>query len=108
MVHLGSLSQTHPLATFSETGEFWPCKRPGPNTNWGTCKKWPLNGMLAFAKSRERTQNFLMFSPSWPQSESGFEALMPQVYQLPPCLLPPSVSLHQISFHIHMLSRKGF
>ena len=28
--------------------------------------KWPLNGTLAFAKSRERTQNFHTFSPSWP------------------------------------------
>ena len=37
-----------------------------PNTNWGTPQKWPLNGTLAFAKSRERTQNFHTFSPSWP------------------------------------------
>ena len=58
-----SLSQTHPLAIFSETENFWPCKRPGHNTNWGTLgapptkKNWLLNGILAFVKSRERTQN---------------------------------------------------
>ena len=32
-----------------------------------------------------------------PQSESGFEGLMSHVFLLPPYLLSPSVSLHQIS-----------
>ena len=107
MVHLGSLSQTHPLAMFSETREFWPCKRPGPNTNrgltlqkaWpqyrqGDPKKWPLNGIPAFARSREGLRISLCLVLHGPQSESGFEGLMLHVSF---CCLPipssPSVSL---------------
>ena len=37
-----------------------------PQYKLGDPKKWPLNGTLAFAKIRERTKNFLAFSPSWP------------------------------------------
>ena len=91
-------TQTHSLATFSETGKFWPCKRLGPNANWGTQTTWPLNGTLAFAKSRERTQNFLMFSPSWPSVRIWISGTHDAcVFLLPPYLLFPSVSLYQIS-----------
>ena len=60
--------------------------------------KWPLNGTLAFAKSRERTQNFLTFTPLWPSVRIqiwGTHATC--VFLLPPYLLSPSVLLRQIS-----------
>ena len=97
-----------PLGYILRNWKILTLQKAWPQYKLGTHKKWPLNGTLAFAKSRERTQNFLAFSPSWPSVRTGFEGLMPHVFQLPPCLLPHSVSLHQISFHIHMLSRKGF
>ena len=86
LVPPGSLSQTHPLDTFSETGAFSHCKRPSPNTNWGT-PKWPLNGTLAFAKSREGLGISLRSVLHGPQSESGFEGLMPHGSS---CCLPVS------------------
>ena len=39
----------------------WPQYKLHPNP-----QKQPLNGTLAFVKSRERTQNFLRFTPLWP------------------------------------------
>ena len=108
-----------PLATFSETGRFWPSKRPGSNTNWKTPalkkKKWPLNGTLAFSKSRERTQNFLMFSPSWPSVRIlvwGTHASCLSVASLPPvplCLfLSDFLDNLYSTFHIQMIYRKRF
>ena len=53
---------------------------------------------LAFANSKERTQSFLTFSPSWPSVRiqiSGTHASC--VFLLLPYLLSTSDSLHQIS-----------
>ena len=94
----GSLSQTHSLATVSETGKFWPCKRHGPNTNWENPKKVASEEHSSFAKNRERTQNFLMFIPSKPSVRIQIWGIHTTcVFLLPPYLLSLSLSLHQIS-----------
>ena len=117
LIYLRRLSQTHSLATFSETRKFWPCQRPGPSTNWGTQKTWPLNGTLAFAKSRARTQNFFTSCPSWPSVRirvSGTHATCLSVASLSPvplCLSPSDFPDDPyLTFHIHMKknSRKEF
>lgn len=57
------------LDTFSETEKNFDPRRLGPNTNWGPPKKKKaLNGTLAFAKSREKTQHFLTFVPHGSQN----------------------------------------
>ena len=71
-----------------------PGRTPAP---WGTPKKWRLKGTLAFAKSSERIQNLLTFSPSGPSvgmRVSGTHAACLLVASLSPV---PSVSLHQVS-----------
>ena len=94
LLHPRRLSHTQPLATFSETGYFWPSERPGSNTNGGP----PKNGLWVatrFFKRRKRTQNFLTFC-YLPVSCSS--------------LLSPSDFLDELyaNFYIHMISRKGF
>ena len=81
----------------------------------GDTKKWPLKGTLAFAKSSERTQNLLMFSPSGPSvgiRVSGTHATCLPVASLSPVplCLPPSGFLDDpySTFHAHMISWRGF
>ena len=64
-----------------------------PRYKLGTPKKWPLNG----SPSREGTQNFLTFSPSWPSVRIRIWGTHASCLSVA-CLSPgPSVSLHQIS-----------
>ena len=78
-------------------------------------KRWPLKGTLAFAKSSERTQNLLRFSPPWPSAGiriSGTHAAGLPVASLSPvplCLSPSGFLDDPYSnFYAHMISRKGF
>ena len=88
-----------PLGYILRNWNILTLQKAWPQYKLGDPKKWPLNGTLAFAKSRERTQNFLMFSPSWPsvriRTRGTHHAAC--VFLLPPYLLSPSVFLHQIS-----------
>ena len=70
----------------------WPQYKLGD-----TPPKWPLNGTLAFAKAGKGLRISIRSVLHGPQSESRFEGLMPHVFLLPPYLLSPFVSLHQIS-----------
>ena len=81
----------------------------------GDPKKWPLKGTLAFAKSSERTQNLLTFSPSGPLvgiRVSGTHASCLPVASLSPvslCLSPSGFLDDPYSiFHAHMISWRGF
>ena len=81
----------------------------------GDPKKWPLKGTLAFAKSRERTQNLLTFSPSGPSvgiRVSGTHAPCLSVASLSPvplCLSPSGFLDDPYStFHAHMISWREF
>ena len=105
-----------PLGYILRNWNILTLQKAWPQYKLGDPKKWPLNGTLAFAKSRERTQNFLMFSPSWPsvriRTWGTHHAAC--VFLLPPYLLSPSVSPSDflddpyLTFHIHIISRKGF
>ena len=84
-----------PLGYILRNENFYPAEDLAPVQTGGPQKKtWPLNGTLAFAKSRGRTQNFLTF------------CCLP--VSCPP--LSPSDFLDDpySTFHIHMTSWKEF
>ena len=97
-----------------------PGRTPAPSHPPHSCamgdpKKWPLKGTLAFAKSSERTQNLLTFSPSGPSvgiRVSGTHATCLPVASLSPvplCLSPSGFLDDPYStFHAHMISWRGF
>ena len=76
-------------------------------------KKWPLNGTLAFPKSKEKTQNFLTFTPLWPSVRIQIWGLMclfvASQSPIALCFSPSDFLDNPCStFHIHMISKKGF
>ena len=97
-----------------------PGRTPAPSHPPHSCtmgdpKKWPLKGTLAFAKSSERTQNLLTFSPSGPSvgiRVSGTHATCLPVASLSPvplCLSPSGFLDDPYStFHANMTSWRGF
>ena len=105
MVHrlrMGSDMSQGPLSDSSlghilRNWKFWPCKRPGRNTNWGTLppQKWLLNGTLAFAKRGKGLRISLcsVASPSPSRLCLSSSDFLDDPYS---------------TFHIQMIARKGF
>ena len=92
---LGASLRLTPWLHSQKLENFYPAEDLAPVQTGGPKKKtWPLNGTLAFAKSRGRTQNFLTF------------CCLP--VSCPP--LSPSDFLDDpySTFHIHMTSWKEF
>ena len=116
LVHPRSLSQTHSCLHSQKLENFDPEKGLAQYKLGDSAKPWPVNGTVAFAKNRERTQNFLTFSPSWPSVTiriGGTQATHATcVFLLPPvplCLSPTDfLDNPYLTFHSHMISRKGF
>ena len=93
---------------------FWPCRRPGPNTNWGTPQKKASKWHGGFCQRQGKESEFPYIQAFTASVRIQTEALRPHVsfFCFPISCSPLSLSDFlddpYLTFHIHMTSRKGF